>query len=128
MDWRHNVVKYFTIATLLFVVVVFITPTKYAVYLPVIMYVLSLVSLYALYTYVADLDKMQCACAVKGMYWTHTYLYYWRYLLVLLTITAGIILINANTLANQKEHNLLYNIKKILGLQTKRNITYYRWE
>ena len=98
MDWRHNFVKYFTIGVLLLIVVIFITPKNYVDALIWIMYALSLVSLYALYTYVADLDKMQCACAVKGMYWTHTYLYYWRYLLVLLTIAAGVILLSTGRL------------------------------
>lgn len=98
MDWRHNFVKYFTIATLLLVVVVFVTPKAHVDNLLILMYVLSLISLYALYTYIGDLEKTQCNCAVKGMYWTHTYLYYWRYLLVILTIAAGIILMSVGKL------------------------------
>lgn len=98
MDWRHNFVKYFTIATLLLVLVVFVTQKVYVYNLLKFMYVLSLVSLYAFYTYVDNLEKTQCSCAVKGMYWTHKYLYYWRYLLIVLTIGAGIILMNVNKL------------------------------
>jgi preprotein translocase subunit SecE len=86
MDWRHNFAKYFALSTLLLSAVIFVTAKTHLNKLLILMYVLSLISLYAFYTYIGDLEKTQCNCAVKGMYWTHTYLYYWRYLLVILMI------------------------------------------
>ena len=96
MDWRHNYIKYFSgIILLLNIIMAFGIHIKslcssfshiHIQSLNSIFLVISLVNIYALYTYVGDLNTTKCACAVDKQKDLNTFLYYYRYLMVLLPI------------------------------------------
>ena len=47
-----------------------------------VLLLLSFVNVWCLYTYVGDLDKTRCQCAIEKQKNMHYFLYIWRYILV----------------------------------------------
>ena len=71
------------ILTVLLVNVLDIKIIKYIFYTISIALLLGgTVNLYALYTYIEDLNKTNCTCAVTELKYVNTFLYYWRYIMV----------------------------------------------
>jgi hypothetical protein len=71
-DWRHTFIKVFTMVSI-GISVLLMTPVVSMMMLPVLMGLLavmtliSVVNVYAFFTYVGDLNNTQCACAVSEM-------------------------------------------------------------
>ena len=76
------------------------TKNQFAIIINNILMFAGLISLWCLYTYVGDLDKTQCKCAVEKQKSMHYFLYLWRYVPVILIILTlfGIIITTANSL------------------------------
>ena len=102
MDWRHNFVKYFTLIAIVssLIMVVFNLKLNEIKPAPLLMIVVigflgaAIVNVYSVFTYVGELDSTKCGCAVHDMKNMHTFLYYWRYLMVVSAIVIAIILAN----------------------------------
>ena len=88
MDWRNPFIKYWTI-TILFIycitaifginpIVMIITP------------IMSAVSLYALFTYIGDINEQQCKCAIDNMPFINNFLYYYRWFMIVGVIFCGL--------------------------------------
>ena len=58
--------------------------------------ILSLVNLYAFYTYIGDLNNTKCICAVQKQKNLNTFLNIWRYIMVIVPVIALIALIRKN--------------------------------
>jgi hypothetical protein len=103
-DWRHDFMKYYSGAiivwSILFYYVAMSTKNQFAIIINNILMFAGLISLWCLYTYVGDLDKTQCKCAVEKQKNMHYFLYLWRYVPVILIILTlfGIIITTANSL------------------------------
>lgn len=63
-DWRHNYIKYFTI-TLICVNILRLFGQFRNTTVAGILFILSLVDLYAFFTYVNDINKNKCVCATE---------------------------------------------------------------
>lgn len=100
-DWRHDFIKYYSASMIFYgLVILLLTGTSYRNSMLVmglhnILLLLSFVNVWCLYTYVGDLDKTRCQCAIEKQKKMHYFLYIWRYILVgaiiisLLMIIAG---------------------------------------
>lgn len=109
-DWRHDFIKYYTWAVILMPVVMALLGMvllglhcagfmKYLIPALVgFLVVLGSVNLYAMYTYIGDLNTTGCACAITDLKYINTFLYYWRYVMVAsYAIAIVIILLSAGS-------------------------------
>ena len=86
-DWRHNYIKYFSIFILIMnILCLFSIRLSNDNPLMSIFLILSLVNMYALYTYVGDLNDTKCSCAVDKQKTLNTFLYYYRYIFIIIPI------------------------------------------
>ena len=86
-DWRHDFIKYYSIALIIwgFVTIVLnivASKSNVVMLLKNILMVAALINIWCLYTYVGDLDKTKCNCAVEKQKNMHYFIYLWRYVLV----------------------------------------------
>lgn len=103
-DWRHDFIKYFSIAIVIWGVLTVAfnlkgSTNEFVMLLRGVIMCASFINLWCLYTYVGDLDKTQCKCAVEKQKDMHYFLYIWRYVLVGFLILALLAVILA-TLAS----------------------------
>lgn len=86
-DWRHDFIKYFsTVLILLGVVKLLVGLNRDSVLVKVLGVVLGvswIVNLYCLFTYVGDLDQMNCSCARDKQRYMHYFLFLLRWVLLL---------------------------------------------
>jgi len=99
-DWRHNYIKYFSIFMILINTLMFIglhipktIDTHIIGFIAMGFTFLSLLNMYALYTYVGDLNDTKCVCAVDKQKEVNTFLYYYRYIFIIIPIVFIICLI-----------------------------------
>ena len=95
-DWRHNYIKYITIFMIIMnILYLFSVRLTNNNLLESIFLVLSLVNMYALYTYVGDLNDTKCSCAVDKQKTLNTFLYYYRYIFIIMFVLfiIGVILL-----------------------------------
>ena len=86
-DWRHNFIKYYSIGLIiwgLLTIAFDLTTSKneFVKLLKNILMFAALFNIWCLYTYVGDLDKTNCRCAIDKQKNMHYFLYLWRYVLV----------------------------------------------
>ena len=102
-DWRHDFIKYYSGALICYGVMLLIlagTSYRNSVVVKVCqnaLMLLSFVNVWCLYTYVGDLDKTYCRCAIEKQKNMHYFLYLWRYILVA-SIVASLIMIIVSAL------------------------------
>lgn len=98
-DWRHDFLKYYSGMMIFYsLIVIIITGTKYrdsiiGMAMHHLLLLLSFVNIWCLYTYIGDLDKTYCSCAIEKQKNMHYFLYIWRYVLVGMIILSLIIII-----------------------------------
>ena len=65
-DWRHNYIKYFAIFAICWSVLLIIIPSLSKKYneLNTILMILTLMNIYAFFTYIGELNATKCVCAV----------------------------------------------------------------
>ena len=92
-DWRHNYIKYFSICMIILNTLIY-----FSIHIPGVLnsilskciasgfLILSLLNMYALYTYIGDLNDTKCECAVDKQKDINTFLYYYRYLFIIMPI------------------------------------------
>ena len=94
MDWRHNFLKYYSIIMIfvsLFILIIYNNRINMSVGMQIIqvcLMVAFLINIWCLYTYIGDLDKTNCKCAIEDQKDIHYFLYIWRYILVATVIVA----------------------------------------
>lgn len=104
MDWRHNYIKFFSSIMIIWaLIIILLHNTSYQhgtliTLLQSLLMILSLVNIWCLFTYVGDLDRTRCSCAVEKQRDLHYFLYIWRYVLVG-SIVFSLIMIILTTLA-----------------------------
>ena len=86
-DWRHDFIKYFSAAIVIWgmISILFELMTSkngFVKFIKTILNCGSLINIWCLYTYVGDLDKTKCMCAIDTQKNMHYFLYIWRYILV----------------------------------------------
>jgi len=103
-DWRHDFIKYYSIALIIwgFITIAFgliASKSKFVMLLKNILMVAALVNIWCLYTYIGDLDKTKCMCAIDKQKNMHYFLYLWRYVLVgaLIVALLGVIMVSLNS-------------------------------
>ena len=104
IDWRHNYIKYFSIFMILINTLIFIgvqipyRPMNKNIigFISMGFVILSLVNMYSLYTYVGDLNDTKCVCAVDKQKDINIFLYYYRYVFIIMPIIliVGVILLS----------------------------------
>uniref|UniRef100_A0A6C0F3Q3 MARVEL domain-containing protein n=1 Tax=viral metagenome TaxID=1070528 RepID=A0A6C0F3Q3_9ZZZZ len=91
-DWRHDFIKYYSGVIILWTIIAFILhinkKTGYGNIINNIAMGFGLINIYCLYTYVGDLEKTKCLCAIEKTKKTHYFLYIWRYVIVAIIILA----------------------------------------
>jgi hypothetical protein len=94
-DWRHNYIKYFSISLLTINIICLfsigmpkssIQDSTVGKTLMSIFILLSLVNMYALYTYIGDLNDTNCGCAVDKQKDLNIFLYYYRYIFIIMPV------------------------------------------
>ena len=96
-DWRHNFIKYMTIFNLICAfLLLFGINIRTCTGISGILTILSLVNLYAFYTYIGDLNDTKCICAVQKQKNLNSFLNIWRYIMVIVPVLALIYLIRKN--------------------------------
>ena len=87
-DWRHDFIKYYSASMIAYgLIIILLTGTSYRNHMIVmilqsVLMLLSAINILCLYTYVGDLDKTFCKCAIEKQRKMHYFLYIWRYILV----------------------------------------------
>jgi hypothetical protein len=86
-DWRHNFIKNFSFALIVWGIITFalkLSSSKngFIMFIKNILMIAALINIWCLYTYVGDLDKTKCMCAIDSQKNMHYFLYLWRYVLV----------------------------------------------
>jgi len=86
-DWRHNFIKYYSIGLIIWglLIIAFDLSTSKNEFVKLLKNILmfaALFNIWCLYTYVGDLDKTKCNCAIDKQKNMHYFLYLWRYVLV----------------------------------------------
>jgi hypothetical protein len=87
-DWRHDFIKYYSASMIAYaLIVIVLTGTSYRNHMIVmslqsVLMLLSAINILCLYTYIGDLDKTFCKCAIEKQTKMHYFLYLWRYILV----------------------------------------------
>lgn len=91
-DWRQNFIKYTALLTLgsLFFARVKMSLPKIAM---IVLFIMQIVNVFALFSYVGDLSTTQCVCAVKNQAKLHSFLKVWRYVPMFFVICAGTIVL-----------------------------------
>ena len=88
MDWRNPFIKYWTIATLFICCINASLGTN-----PIVMIITSImttVGVYALFTYIGDINEKQCKCAIDNMPFINNFLYYYRWFMIIGVIFWGL--------------------------------------
>jgi len=100
-DWRHDFIKYYCVGLILWGLITIAfnlvsSKSKFVMLLKNILMVAALLNVWCLYTYVGDLDKTKCSCAIDKQKNMHYFLYLWRYVLVgaLIMALVSVIMIN----------------------------------
>lgn len=78
-DWRIDFIKYWTVISLTIGFIITLTGN---VYLGLLLTLINAINVYALFTYVGDLNKEKCNCIIGNLSILNNFLYYWRYLMV----------------------------------------------
>jgi hypothetical protein len=104
-DWRHDFIKYYSISLIIWGILTIgfdlgTSKNELVVLLKNILMIASLYNIWCLYTYVGDLDKTNCRCAIDTQKDMHYFLYLWRYVLVgaLLLALISIIMLTLKTM------------------------------
>jgi hypothetical protein len=89
-DWRREYTKYFTIVMILYGALRLVSP-KMAM-MPLVMIPIGLaglVNLGSILSYIPDLKKKQCDCAIEDE-WRDNFIFWWTLLALVVPILAGI--------------------------------------
>jgi len=104
-DWRHDFIKYYSIALIIWGIITITldlgtSKDQFVILLKNILMFAALINIWCLYTYVGDLDKTKCMCAIDKQKNMHYFLYIWRYVLVgvLMLSLVAVILGTLNTM------------------------------
>ena len=63
-DWRHDFVKYYSMIMIAFLIInMFLR--KNHIYLNLVLFIVGVVNLYALFSYVGELQETQCNCSME---------------------------------------------------------------
>jgi hypothetical protein len=84
-DWRHDFIKYFSIIFIIISVILALFNYNNTI-ITVLIGLLVCVLAYSLFTYVGDLNTKNCKCAIESSPWIHEFLYFWRYIYVLIAV------------------------------------------
>jgi hypothetical protein len=100
-DWRHDFIKYFSLVAVIWGLITLLFSSNkemcdFILVMQNLLMIAALVNIYCLYTYIGDLDKTNCQCAVSKQRNMHYFLYVWRYVLVGTLILSLISVIVAN--------------------------------
>ena len=84
-DWRHDFIKYYSVFMIFYILIMLLLSNInniLSIILRITLFLVSLVNVWCLYTYIGDLDKTYCACAIEKQKKMHYFLYNWRYILI----------------------------------------------
>lgn len=82
-DWRNSFIKWWTITTI--VLIGFMAATHFShPLLSMLIASMNIVNAYALFTYVGDINSKECKCATENLEYINDFLYYWRFVVVIL--------------------------------------------
>jgi len=93
-DWRHNYIKYFAIFAICFSGLHIIVPSlsKKYIALTIIFMILTLINLYAFFTYIGDLNTTKCICAVDKQPTLNSIINFLRWF-QLITLIIGVLVV-----------------------------------
>jgi hypothetical protein len=89
-DWRRDYIKYFSIAMIVFSAARLIVPDQ-TEFMPVMLTVglAGLVNVVSILSYIPDLKKKQCDCAIEND-WRDNFIFWWILIsLILTTLVSG---------------------------------------
>lgn len=91
-DWRHNYIKYFTITLICANILKLLSGFRNNI-VSGILFILSLVNIYAFFTYVNDINTNKCVCATEKQKTLNWFMYLYAYLRVIFIILGIFMLI-----------------------------------
>lgn len=84
-DWRNTFIKIWTIIAIGLSYVLALTKSPS---LGLVLAVMNVVNVYALFTYVGDLNTQNCKCATENLEYINDFLYYWRFIMVVSVVVS----------------------------------------
>jgi uncharacterized protein YacL len=85
-DWRHDFIKYYSVGMIISVIIVMTFGKSLllgnVVLLRIVMFLLFGIYAWSLFTYISDLNKTKCSCAIEKQSNMHAFLNIWRYILI----------------------------------------------
>lgn len=96
-DWRHNFIKYYSMTVIVISLLTFILNDnkKIILYVNIILFSLTLVNLYAFFTYIGDLNKTKCSCAIDKQPTLNSFMNFLRWLQLIGVIIVIILIVFA---------------------------------
>ena len=86
-DWRHNYIKYFAIFLISFAGICVIMPSlSKNMVITSLTIILSIVNIYAFFTYIGDLNTTQCSCAIHKQPNLNSFMHFIRWAQVIVII------------------------------------------
>ena len=99
IDWRQKYIKYYVIAVIVINVLFILLNNRLNFIIKStilgLFFIAGIIFFYSLFTYVGQLDKENCACAVKDNENIHNILYYYRYLFYLQIIMVILLILSS---------------------------------
>lgn len=89
-DWRRDYIKYFSIVSIIFAFANAFMPNFIKILLPLLMIfgLAGLVNLGSILSYIPDLKKKQCNCAIDDD-WRDNFIFWWSLIGLILTVLAS---------------------------------------
>jgi hypothetical protein len=87
IDWRHYLIKYLSIFTILSNIISLMFSVNLYSYnnnIAIIMIILGLINLYAFITYISDLNTTKCECAISKQKKLNNFFYIMRYIYIII--------------------------------------------
>jgi hypothetical protein len=101
-DWRINFIKYWTVISFIIGLIITLTGN---VYLALLLSLINIVNVYALFTYISDLNNQNCKCITGTLALLNNFLYYWRYFMVISVCFSLLVCIwRFSVIAESKKH------------------------
>lgn len=115
IDWRYQYLTVYAVALMTLNVIIFFYKPDFNCSSTATLYTLlflgNIIYFYALYTYIEQLDKEKCLCAIEKNPTLHTILYYYRYVFFLYVILSILLIFKAFKMASCIKYVMESNAK-----------------
>lgn len=112
-DWRHNFIKYYSMTVVIISLLTFILNDnkKIILYVNMILFSLTLVNLYAFFTYIGDLNQTKCSCAIDKQSTLNSFMNFLRWLQLIGVIVVIILIVFSILFMKKMVNTVMSSVK-----------------